>query len=209
MVQSNNTPGPNFNELLAEDLKRHFPAFIHANEIPLRNKVLGMRAKGVSLEEARDIVQSCFADLYIQMRGWTAQEIQAANLEGYLYRIAHNRIKKQYNDQKRYIDPSQLGGGSFLANSTGASYDILEDIMDSMRFTESSEEVFLQKEGRQMLLMKLKELPEEHQKVVQAHLEGYKFREIAKHYGLPRSTVASICKRSVARLRLIIQRNDT
>lgn len=143
-----------------------------------------------SREDAEDILQEIFAGTLSNMD--VTEPV--ANMAGYLYRAARNRIVDWYRKKKHV--PLSL-----QQEAEGAS---LEELLAASGI--DMEREFIRNAAVEALLACIEQLPEEQRDViVQQAIEGKTFREISEATGVPVSTLLARKRYAIQKLRKKLQ----
>ena len=171
----------------AED--RRIDDTIEREQRRLRNFI---RTRVADIDDAEDILQDVFAELVEATRLMKP----IANLSGWLFRVARNRITDRFRRKRadQSTDEPIAGGENLL----------FEDLLPS---PDAGPEAAY---ARQVLLQELDaaldELPDEQRDVFVAHeIEGHSFKELAEHTGLSINTLLARKHYAVVRLRRRLQ----
>lgn len=146
--------------------------------VPVLRYLLSFR---VPAPDAEEIVQEVFLLLFQHLR----QGKSAANLQGWVFKVAHNLALKHRTRTRRHSDrfspmpdPSEIAG-----NVTPAPDERMEVI-----------------ERQQRLLAVVRAMPEQDQCCLSLRAEGLRYRDIAEVLGISLGSVANSLERSLSRL---------
>jgi RNA polymerase sigma-70 factor (ECF subfamily) len=145
---------------------------------PVLRYVLSLR---IPAPDAEEIVQEVFLSLFQHLR----QGKSRANLQGWVFRVAHNQALKQRTRSRRYAEHfSYLPS---LSEIPGEMEPGPEDRMNGI-------------ERQQRLLAVVRVLPEQDQCCLSLRAEGLRYREIAEVLGISLGSVANSLEKSLSRL---------
>lgn len=146
--------------------------------VPVLRYLLSFR---IPVPDAEEIVQEVFLLLFQHLR----QGKSAANLQGWVFKVAHNLALKYRTRARRHSDRfSPLPDVSGVAgNVTPGPEERMEGI-----------------ERQQRLLAVVRALPEQDQCCLSLRAEGLRYREIAEVLGISLGSVANSLERSLSRL---------
>ena len=136
---------------------------------------------GLQAADAEDLIQEVFLALFKHLKSGRS----AANLRGWVFRVAHNlSLKRRFACQRL-----QQGQGS-------------DDVVAETAFdpAPSVEEQLLMNEKETRLRAVLRALPEQDQHCLRLRAEGLRYREIAEVVGMSLGAVSISLTRSLARL---------
>jgi len=146
--------------------------------VPVLRYLLSFR---IPAPDAEEIVQEVFLLLFQHLR----QGKSAANLQGWVFKVAHNLALKHRTRTRRHSDrfspmpdPSEVAG-----NVTPAPDERMEVI-----------------ERQQRLLAVVRAMPEQDQCCLSLRAEGLRYRDIAEVLGISLGSVANSLERSLSRL---------
>jgi RNA polymerase sigma-70 factor (ECF subfamily) len=145
---------------------------------PVLRYLLSLR---VPVADAEEIVQEVFLLLFRHLR----QGKSAVNLQGWVFRVAHNLALKHRAKARRRSEQS------------------CEAASDA---TPGPEERMVLIERQQRLLAVVRALPEQDQCCLSLRAEGLKYREIAEVLGISLGSVANSLERALSRLALVDER---
>ena len=160
-------------------------------------KLLNFIRKSLPLEQAEDVLQDVFTQLF---NGY--EQIRSIeNLTSWLYKTATNRII----DLKRKKNPDLLGDKKVLQDDSGTNaFLYIEDILPA--FSNDPEEEFFRKAIWNEILEALDELPEEQKEIFVLHeFEDRSFKEISTITGEKINTLISRKRYAVLYLREKLQ----
>jgi RNA polymerase sigma-70 factor (ECF subfamily) len=138
-------------------------------------------AFGIPVGDGEDLIQDVFVALFKHLR----EDGARSNLQGWLFRVAHNLALKRRAQQRREID-------RFCADDH-AAHQLLDPRHDP-------EEQLAQREHRQRATAVLNAMPERDRQCVNLRGHGLRYREIAQALGISLGAVAKSLTRSIARL---------
>jgi len=136
---------------------------------------------GLSVQDGEEITQEVFLALFrhLQLRK------SRRNLQGWIFRVAHNlALKKRFANHR-------------CGDKTGLDWACAERQSDP---SPSQEEHVLSAQRQQRLLAVVQALPEEDQCCLRLRAEGLRYREIAAALGVSLGSVSISLARSLARL---------
>jgi RNA polymerase sigma-70 factor (ECF subfamily) len=144
---------------------------------PLLRYVLAI---GVSAEDAEEVIQEVFLALFRHLRGGKSRQ----NLQGWLFRVAHNLALKQ----------CQKNRNSWLAEA--------HDGMTEQQLAPgpNPEEALADRQRQQGLLAVVRALPEKERCCLHLRAEGLRYREIAEILGISLGSVSIALTRALAKL---------
>jgi RNA polymerase sigma-70 factor, ECF subfamily len=146
--------------------------------VPVLRYVLSLRIPGPDAEE---IVQEVFLSLFRHL----LRDKSRANLQGWVFRVAHNLALKQRTRSRRQAE--HLSYLSSFSEIPGELEPGPEDRMNGI-------------ERQQRLLAVVRVLPEQDQFCLSLRAEGLRYREIAEVLGISLGSVANSLERSLSRL---------
>jgi RNA polymerase sigma-70 factor (ECF subfamily) len=135
----------------------------------------------IPVADAEEIVQEVFLALFRHLR----QGRSRANLQGWIFKVAHNSALKQRIRSRRYAEQF-----SYLPVYSDAPADSSPGPEERMAATER----------RQRLLALVRALPEQDQWCLSLRAEGLRYREIARVLGMSLGSVANALSRALSRL---------
>ena len=135
----------------------------------------------ISVPDAEEVLQDVFLSLFQHLR----QGKSRANLQGWVFRVAHNSALKCRLRSRRYSDRfTCVPGLSAMSVDPGPGPE--ENLAASQR--------------QQRLLAVVRALPEQEQCCLSLRAEGLRYREIAEVLGISLGSVAASLEKSLARL---------
>lgn len=156
----------------ASELETEIVELFERHRSPLLRYLLSF---GITASDAEEVVQDIFLTLFDHLRRGKSR----ANLNGWLFRVAHNRaIKRRVKAQR------ETAGGP-------------EERVDA---SPGPEEQFIAVQRQARLLAVMNALPEIDRCCLSLRAEGLRYREIAGVLGISLGTVANSLARSLARL---------
>jgi RNA polymerase sigma-70 factor (ECF subfamily) len=135
----------------------------------------------IPVEDAEEILQEVFLSLFRHLR----QKRSDANLQGWIFRVAHNLALKSRLRGKRH------------AERFSYSSEVAAIAADS---APGPEEVAAARQRQQHLLAVVRALPEQDQLCLSLRAEGLRYREIAEVLGISLGAVANSIEKSMVRL---------
>jgi len=136
---------------------------------------------GICVPDAEEIVQEVFLALFQHLR----QKKSRANLQGWVFRVAHNSALKQRLRTRR--------------ESERFSY-VPEILARTEDLAPGPEESMASGQRQQRLLAVVRALPEQDQCCLSLRAEGLRYREIAEVLGISLGSVAASLEKSLSRL---------
>ncbi|WP_289140840.1 RNA polymerase sigma factor [uncultured Brevibacillus sp.] len=137
-------------------------------------------------EDAQDMAQEVFTKVYFQLNKFRPN----SNFSAWLYRMAANHCLDELRRQKRSVQ------------TTEEELELID--------AETPEDVFLQKEQKQMLLRQVMGLEEEYRLVVVLrYIDQLSYREISETMAIPMTTVQMRLHRARKKLRDGLERGGT
>jgi RNA polymerase sigma-70 factor (ECF subfamily) len=137
---------------------------------------------GIPVPDAEEVVQDVFLKLFQHLR----QGKSRTNLQGWIFRVAHNEALKCRQRTRRHSDRfTHLPGLSDVTWDPGPGPE--ESLADTQR--------------RLRLLAVVRALPEQDQCCLSLRAEGLRYREIAEVVGISIASVAGLLEKSLSRLR--------
>lgn len=136
---------------------------------------------GIAAPDAEEIAQEVFLALFQHLR----QGKSRANLQGWIFRVAHNSALKHRLRARRISDRF-----SYVP-------DICATAEDS---NPGPEESLAARQRQQRLLAVVRALPEQDQCCLSLRAEGLRYREIAEVLGISLGSVAASLEKSLSRL---------
>lgn len=159
----------------------------------LNKKLLNFIKKSLPLEQAEDVLQDVFTQLF---NGY--EQIRSIeNISSWLYKTATNRII----DVKRKKNPDLLGDQKVLQPDNGANELLyIEDILPAL--SDGPEEELFRKAIWEEIMEALDDLPEDQKEVFVLHeFEDHSFNEISRITGEKVNTLISRKRYAVLYLR--------
>jgi len=145
---------------------------------PVLRYILSFR---VPVPDAEEVLQDVFLKLFQHLR----QGKSRANLQGWIFRVAHNETLKYRQRSRRHSDRfTHLPGLSDVTSDPGPGPE--ESLADAQR--------------RLGLLAVVRALPEQDQCCLSLRAEGLRYREIAEVLGISIGSVAASLEKSLSRL---------
>ena len=135
----------------------------------------------LSVPDAEEVAQDVFLSLYRHL----LQGKSRANLQGWVFRVAHNSALKCRLRARRHADRF-----SYSPILSGMTPDL----------SPGPEEDFAAAERREHLLVAVRALPEQDQWCLSLRAEGLRYREIAEVLGISLGSVAASLEKSLSRL---------
>lgn len=172
--------------LVGADETREVAAAIEADVLQLFDRFRSPLLRyigsfGLSARDAEDIVQEVFLSLFRHLHVGKPRH----NLQGWLFRVAHNHALKERQRLRRHGAANRLDA-SPLAGAPDPAGDPEARLADSQR--------------RRRLVAVVNALPERDRLCLHLRNEGLRYRDIARVLGLSLGTVAKSLARSLARL---------
>ena len=135
----------------------------------------------IPVADAEELLQEVFLSLFQHLR----QKRSDANLQGWIFRVAHNLALKSRLRGKRYAERfSYASGVSAIAADPAPG----------------PEEVVAARQRQERLLAVVRALPEQDQLCLSLRAEGLRYREIAEVLGISLGAVANSIEKSMVRL---------
>ncbi|WP_282038221.1 RNA polymerase sigma factor [Saccharicrinis aurantiacus] len=158
-----------------------------------KNKLLNFIKKALPLDQAEDVLQ----DIFIQLFNGFEQIETLDNISSWLYRTANNRII----DLKRKKKPELLSDKSADRKADGEDEKLfIEDILPAS--TGNPDDELFRKAIWDEILEALDELPEEQREVFILHeFEDYSFKQISDQTGEKVNTLISRKRYAIVYLR--------
>lgn len=144
-------------------------------------------ACGIALGEGDDVVQDVFLVLYRHLQRGGSR----SNLQGWLFRVAHNLALKRRARQRRESALVQYG---------------LEPALVVADRAPGPESCLIEVERRHRLRSVVKALPERERQCLHLRNDGLRYREIATVLGISLGAVAKSIARAIGRLERADQR---
>lgn len=137
-------------------------------------------AFGISIGDGEDLIQDVFLALFKHLR----QNGARSNLQGWLFRVAHNLALKQRARQQKHAR---------FASDDHTAHTVPDPC-------HGPEEQLAEDQRRQRLIAVLNALPERDRRCVHLRGNGLRYREIAQVLGISLGAVAKSLTRAIARL---------
>ncbi len=153
-------------------------ALFDQHRAPVLRYLLSFR---ISVPDAEEVLQEVFLALFQHLR----QGKSRANLQGWIFRVAHNSALKCRLRTRREID---------LFSHVPGLADVTADAAPG------PEESLAASERQRRLLAVVRVLPEQDQCCLSLRAEGLRYREIAEVLGISLGSVAASIEKSLARL---------
>lgn len=134
----------------------------------------------IPVQDAEEIAQEVFMSLFQHLR----QNKSRANLQGWVFKVAHNSALKHRLRVRRHSD----------------RFTCSPDISTAADRTPGPEETLAAQQRRQKLLAVVRALPEQDQCCLSLRAEGLRYREISEVLGISLGSVASSLEKSLSRL---------
>jgi len=172
----------------APSAERELGAAQHENEVvslyeQFRNRLLRyLLSLGLSAHDGEEVIQETFLALFQHLQRGKSRE----NLQGWIFRVAHNLGLKQF-DRNLRRSRRLVTGEDEVAK---AHADLRPN----------PEQQLVNGERRKRLLAVLRALPEQDRWCLNLRLEGLRYREIARVLGMSLGAVSISLTRSLARL---------
>jgi len=135
----------------------------------------------IPVQDAEEILQEVFLSLFQHLR----QQRPDANLQGWIFRVAHNLALKSRLRGRRRAERF-----SNAPDATAAAADR----------SPNPEEAAVARQRQQRLLAVVRALPEHDQFCLSLRAEGLRYREIAEVLGISLGAVANSIEKSMVRL---------
>ncbi|MGA2714479.1 MAG: sigma-70 family RNA polymerase sigma factor [Bryobacteraceae bacterium] len=145
--------------------------------VPVLRYLLSFR---VPAPDAEEIVQEVFLLLFQHLR----QGKSAANLQGWVFKVAHNLALKHHTRARRHSDRFSHLALSEVAGDVSPGPDERMEVL----------------ERQQRLLAVVRAMPEQDQCCLSLRAEGLRYRNIAEILGISLGSVANSLERSLSRL---------
>jgi RNA polymerase sigma-70 factor, ECF subfamily len=136
---------------------------------------------GIAVADAEEIVQEVFLALFQHLR----QKKSRANLQGWVFRVAHNSALKHRMRARR-----QAERFSYVPDLPAKAEDL----------NPGPEQSLVASQRQQRLLAVVRALPEQDQCCLSLRAEGLRYREIAEALGISLGSVAASLEKSLSRL---------
>ncbi len=135
----------------------------------------------IPVQDAEEVLQEVFLSLFQHLR----QNRPDANLQGWIFRVAHNLALKSRLRGKRHADRF-----SYAPEATALAADQ----------SPGPEEAAAARQRQDRLLAVVRALPEQDQFCLSLRAEGLRYREIAEVLGISLGAVANSIEKSMVRL---------
>lgn len=135
----------------------------------------------IPVPDAEEVLQDVFLALFHHLR----QGKSRANLQGWVYRVAHNQALKCRQRSRRHADRF-----TFIPSPSEMTLDPEPD----------PEKRLAERQRQQRLLAVVRALPEQEQCCLSLRAEGLRYREIADVLGISLGSVAASLEKSLSRL---------
>lgn len=135
----------------------------------------------IPVDDAEEILQEVFLSLFQHLR----QKRSEANLQGWIFRVAHNLALKSRLRGKRHAERF-----SYAPGVTAIAADQ----------SPGPEEAASARQRQERLLAVVRALPEQDQFCLSLRAEGLRYREIAEVLGMSLGAVANSIEKSMVRL---------
>jgi RNA polymerase sigma-70 factor (ECF subfamily) len=135
----------------------------------------------IPLQEAEEILQEVFLSLFRHLR----QKRSEANLQGWIFRVAHNLALKNRLRVRRHAERF-----SYAPDVSAIAVDPAP----------GPEEIVAASQRQERLLAVVRALPEQDRFCLSLRAEGLRYREIAEVLGISLGAVANSIEKSMARL---------
>lgn len=150
---------------------------------PLLRYVCGF---GVGIRDGEDLIQDVFLALFRHLR----QDGSRSNLQGWLFRVAHNLALKHVGRQRRHLA---------RIVTVEAAYERPDPLQDPER-------ELVHRQQHKQLLAVLDALPERDRHCVRLRAEGLQYRDIALVLGISLGAVSKSLTRAIGRLGRVLGR---
>lgn len=144
-------------------------------------------AFGIGVRDGEDLIQ----DVFLALFGHLTQDGSRSNLQGWLFRVAHNRALKHVGRQQRHL---------VRIVTVDAAHAIPDPHQDPER-------ALVSKEQHTRLLAVLEALPERDRHCVRLRAEGLPYRAIARVLGISVGAVSKSLTRAIGRLGRVVGRS--
>lgn len=171
---------------LAEASTRVGPSKLEEEVVSLFDRMRGpvlryLLSVRVPAPDAEEIVQDVFLSLFEHLR----KDKSRANLQGWIFKVAHNAALKHRLQTRRHSDR-------------------FSSVPDVSAMPEDSqpgpEEIVAARQRQRRLLAVVRALPEQDQCCLSLRAEGLRYREIAEVLGISLGSVAASLEKSLSRL---------
>jgi len=159
-------------------LEEEVVALFEQLRTPILRYLLSFR---ISVPDAEEVLQEVFLALFQHLR----QGKPRANLQGWVFRVAHNSALKRRLRSRRHADRF-----SCIPDLSGMTSDPGPDPEESLAISQR----------QQRLLAVVRALPEQEQCCLFLRAEGLRYREIAEVLGISLGSVAASLEKSLSRL---------
>lgn len=136
---------------------------------------------GICVSDAEEIVQEVFLALFEHLR----QKKSRANLQGWIFRVAHNCALKQRMRSRR-----EAGRFSYVPDLPARAEDL----------SPSPEQSLAASQKQKIMLAVVRALPEQDRCCLSLRAEGLRYREIAAVLGISLGSVSASLQKSLSRL---------
>jgi RNA polymerase sigma-70 factor (ECF subfamily) len=141
---------------------------------------------GIGLRDAEDVVQDTFVALYQHL----LRDKPRSNLQGWLFRVAHNLALKQRTRQR----------------TEAARADAIEAALNTQAAGQDPERTLASQELHRKVNSVLRALPERDRRCLQLRSAGLPYRDIARVLGVSLGAVGKSVARAVERLGSVMRR---
>jgi RNA polymerase sigma-70 factor (ECF subfamily) len=141
---------------------------------------------GIELRDAEDVVQDTFVALYQHLLRGKSR----SNLQGWLFRVAHNLALKHRTRQR-----------SEIARSSA-----LEEALTAQDAGQDPERALASQEQHRKVIAVFRALPERDRRCLQLRSAGLPYRDIARVLGISLGAVGKSVARAVERLGCVVGR---
>ena len=139
-------------------------------------------AFGIGLSDGEDLIQDVFLALFTHLtRGGSR-----SNLQGWLFRVAHNLALKRLARRQRDRARRGSGDGAAVGEASDPSHDPEQQLAHDRR--------------RERLVCVLEALPERDRRCLHLRGDGLRYRDIARILDISLGSVAKSLTRTMARL---------
>jgi RNA polymerase sigma-70 factor (ECF subfamily) len=150
---------------------------------PLLRYVCGF---GIAVRDGEDVVQDVFLALFRHL----TRDGSRSNLQGWLFRVAHNLALKHAGRQRRRL--ARVVSVESAYDRPDPSPDVEQDLVRRQQHTQ--------------LLAVLEALPERDRHCVRLRVEGLKYRDIAQVLGISLGAVSKSLTRAIGRFGRVLGR---
>ena len=173
---------------LAADLDRAFPEFVANLQTPVFN---GARRWLPARQDAEDITQEVFVRAYKALQEYSPERIRRLKLRPWLFTITLNMCRNHVRRRNRRPSSTELTGDEAVVSETAEQVAVDSVTTDEWR-------------------RRLATLPARHRDaIVLRHVIGLTYEEIGDVLQRPKGTVKSDVHRGLARLRTLIETEDS